>query len=360
MKQTICYLLALLSMVGCGGGGSSTTTTTNYADQPNLRDVSPVPLGVALGVGDFETKSSIRYSANAENYQALAAKEFNSVVAENVMKPEFIHPQENEYFWDDADYLVDFAKANNMQVHGHTLIWYQTLPNWMQNYSGDWEQMMIDHITTIVSHYSDSISSWDVLNEAFQDDGTERTSIWQQHIPDYIAKAFSAARTADPDADLYYNDYNLASAPAKLNAVLEMASDFKTRNIPIDGIGFQMHIDSNSPNLSQLRTAFSKAVATGLKIRISEMDVVMNPDGAYTGYASNIATQEHDRFKQVVALYLELVPLAQRGGITFWGLADNLSWIPNYYKHADWPLLFDSKLQRKAAWTGVYEALTEN
>jgi endo-1,4-beta-xylanase len=356
--KKLCFV-ASIGLTACGGGQSheSAATPPITPSAPMLRDQTSMPIGVALGVGRFESSSSIRYSPQASQLRNLAASEFSSVVAENVMKPEYIHPQENQYNWSDGDYLVKFAQQNHMQIHGHTLVWHNALPSWMSNYSGDWESMLADHITTVVSHYSSDISSWDVVNEAFLDDGSPRTTLWSTHIPDYLAKAYTLAHAADPDAELYYNDYNIEAMPKKLGAVLKMVTDFRTRDIPIDGIGFQLHIDRYWPSTTEIGQAFSRCVAMGLKVRISELDIRMNPDNTATALTPELAELQRQRYREVVRTYLNTVPAELRGGITVWGLTDALSWTPWYYKIPDWPLLFDANFQRKPAWTGLSEAL---
>lgn len=352
-------IVAGIGLAACGGGQSdqSAATTPTIPSSPMLRDQTTIPIGVALAVGSFEQASSIRYSPQASQLRNLAAHEFSSVVAENVMKPEFIHPQEDQYNWSDADYLVKFAKDNGMRIHGHTLVWYNALPSWMSNYTGDWDAMLADHITTVVSHYSSDINSWDVVNEAFLDDGSARPSIWSTHISDYIAKAYVLVHAADPDAELYYNDYNIEAMPKKLDAVLNMVTNFRNRDIPIDGIGFQLHIDRYWPSVTDIRQAFSRCVAMGLKVRISELDIRMNPNNTATTLTPELAELQRQRYRDVITAYLETVPYDLRGGITVWGLTDATSWTPGYYHIPDWPLLFDANFQRKPAWTGMSEAL---
>lgn len=167
-------IVAGLGLAACGGGQTdqSATTTPTIPSSPMLRDQTTIP-SVWLSPSAVSNKHLASVTApQASQLRNLAAHEFSSVVAENVMKPEFIHPQEDQYNWSDADYLVKFAKDNGMRIHGHTLVWYNALPSWMSNYTGDWDAMLADHITTVVSHYSSDISSWDVVNEAFLDDGS--------------------------------------------------------------------------------------------------------------------------------------------------------------------------------------------
>lgn len=359
-KHSLLSLLMLcFATAGCNQK-SPPAEPDNSQVSEGLAAVSPVTVGVAVGIGRFESQASLRYSPEAKALQQTVAREFNQVVAENVMKPQYIHPSENSYFWDDADYLVDFAKQHDMAVHGHTLVWHQALPDWMNKYSGNWDDMLKEHITTIVSHYAADIDSWDVVNEAFLDDGSPRQSIWQTNLPDYIAKAFNYANQADPDAELYYNDYNIAGMSKKLDAVLAMAKSLRQRNIEVTGIGFQMHIDRYWPSPDNIREAFQKTVAAGLKVRISELDIRMNVNGTETELSPELAHLQQQRYQDIILLYLNTVPEEYRGGITFWGVSDKNSWVNYYYQHADWPLLFDDKLQRKAAWQGVFNAFTSH
>lgn len=354
-KHLLGAVLLCCATTACNQNTPSPTTPSTTPD--GLASISPVPIGVAVGIGNFESQSSLRYSPQAATLRQRVADEFNLVVAENVMKPQYLHPAENTYFWDDADYLVSFAKSHQMAIHGHTLVWHQALPDWMLNYSGDWEAMFKDHITTVVSRYSADIGSWDVVNEAFMDDGSPRDSIWQRHIPDYIAKAFTYANQADPDAELYYNDYNIEAMPQKLDAVLNMAKSLRQRHIEITGIGFQMHIDRYWPSLESIRSAMQKCVDAGFKVRISELDIRMNVNGTETSLTSALAQTQQQRYHDVIQTYLQTVPAELRGGISFWGVSDANSWVRNYYHHTDWPLLFDDALQRKPAWQGVRSAL---
>jgi endo-1,4-beta-xylanase len=209
------------------------------------------------------------------------------------------------------------------------------------------------------------------VNEAFEDNGTYRNSLFFQKMgADYIAEAFTNARAADPAADLYYNDYNISPGGAKLNAVLDMVDDFKQRGIPIDGVGFQMHIYMGWPNASTLKNSFAEVVARGLKVKITELDIpINNPfDGSYNfpnnyvaEFTPTIANAQKIRFCEVVKAYMETVPEHLRGGLTVWGVNDGSSWLMNQIfgnKHADWPLLFNDDLQPKPAYYGVANGLT--
>ena len=200
------------------------------------------------------------------------------------------------------------------------------------------------------------------MNEAFADgDPTEyRRTIWHENIgPEYIEIAFRAARAADPHADLYYNDYDISGSdgPGKLEAILEMVDDFLGRGVPIDGIGFQMHIDTDSPEPAAVREAFAKVVERGLKVRISELDISVNQSRQFAAFNPELAERQRQRYAAVARIYKETVPDEQKGGLTVWGITDGDSWIPGFRERPDWPLLFDAEFRPKPALLGLAEGL---
>src|SRR5688572_19754601 len=180
----------------------------------------------------------------------LIKTHFNSLTAENAMKMGPIHPEENRYFWDDADKIAGFAKANNMKLRGHTLCWHNQTPTWMfTNAAGDTvtKEVLLkrlkDHITAVVTRYKGTIYAWDVVNEAIDDspDKFYRNSPWYKICgEEFIAKAFQYAHEADPDALLFYNDYNTETA-SKRDHIYEMVKKLVDAKVPIHGVGLQGH-----------------------------------------------------------------------------------------------------------------------
>ncbi len=361
-------LSSLLLLLSACGGGSSSSSNNSSADMPNdqtteqptvtvasLSQLASFPIGAAVPAGNAHNSLFSRSSL-----QAVVQQHFNALTAENIMKPEFLHPTENSFFFTDADQLLTYAQANGLGLHGHVLIWHSQLPQWIPSFTGDWSTMMNNHIQTIVSHYAGDINSWDVVNEAFDDNIPTgyRNSVWLQNIGQtYIEDAFTAARAADPNADLYYNDYNISGIPEKLSAVLTMLDDFQARGIPIDGIGFQMHIEQTWPDINTIRNAFSAVASRGVKVKISELDISLNANEAYTSLSDELALLQQARYRDIVSTYIEAIPAAQRGGITVWGVSDADSWIPFFYNRLDWPLLFDEQLQAKPALQGFADGL---
>ena len=301
------------------------------------------PVGVAIDVNQLYPGT---------DYHRLATLHFNSVTPENIFKPSYLHPAPGQYDWAEADYLADFCRTNGQRLHGHTLIWHQQLPRWMNNVSGtpaEWEALFRDHIQTICRHFRGQVRSWDVVNEAFDADGGLRSTIWSQHLgSSYLEKAFRYAHEADPDALLFYNDYDLEANPAKRRAVLAWLQTMRQRGVPVHGLGLQMHISIVHPDNTQLAEALRAAQQTGLLLHLSEIDVAVNPLGHAITATPALLQRQADKLAFLVRTYQEL-PRAQQFGITFWGVSDQNTWIRSYFGRDDYPLLFDDNYQPKPA-----------
>ncbi len=314
-----------------------------------LYKMMPFPVGAAVNISLM--KNNVRYSG-------IVTKEYNSVTAENAMKFGALHPSQNTYNWADADYLVNYAQLGNKRIHGHTLIWYTSLPTWVTNFVGDsaaWENLMKTHIQTVVTHFKGKVASWDVVNEHFEDTGIPRNSVWRQKLGnDYVARCFQYAHEADPSALLFYNDYGHEYSAAKRTAILNMITDFKARGIPIHGTGMQFHMTVNTSD-ANITAAITGAASTGLKVHISELDIRLNPSAAQNiAYTSFLGDQQALRYKYVVKTYNTL-PVSQKFGITTWNVTDADSWIPGWQGAPDWPLPFDANYLRKPAYKAMIE-----
>lgn len=381
---TLAAFIAALTACGGSGGGSTTPTpqptaeptaepTTEPTPEPtaepitvtSLHALADFPVGVAVPAGGFSNSL-----LDSTERQEIVEAHFDQLTAENIMKPYALHPAESTYTFGDADALVNYAKANGMDIHGHTLVWHSQIPSWMQNYSGDqaaWTAMMESHITSIVDHFETfgNVVSWDVVNEAYTDANPSslRSSPWLTGVgSDYIAKAFIAAEAADADVDLYYNDYNLENNGAKLDAVIDMVEDFQANSVPIDGVGFQAHVFLDFPSIEDIRAAMGKVVATGLKLKLSELDVSLKlvETRDIDELTPEIEQELADRYKAIVEAYLDVVPSAQRGGITVWGIIDADSWLPNHRGRPEYGLLFKDDFSPKQALQSYADALTGN
>nr|AIS85916.1 endo-1,4-beta-xylanase [Verrucosispora sp. MS100047] len=275
---------------------------------------------------------------NDSAYTNILNREFNQVTAENEMKIDALQPQQGQFNWGNGDRLVQHARSRNMQVRGHTLAWHSQQPDWMRNMSGQQlRNAMLNHVTQVATHYRGQIAWWDVVNEAFEDgsSGARRNSNLERTGSDWIEAAFRAARTADPNAQLCYNDYNIDNwNDAKTQAVYRMVRDFKQRGVPIDCVGLQSHFTGGSNYPSNYRTTLSSFAALGVDVHITELDIRNAPSDAYRNTVNDCLA----------------VPRCK--GITVWGIRDSDSWRSN-----ESPLLFDGGGNKKAAYNAVLNAL---
>ena len=257
-------------------------------------------------------------------------------------------------------------------MHGHNLIWYQALPNWVLNFQGDtaaWENLFKTHIQSEATHYKGQVASWDVVNEALRDDngalrifdatpGDGTGSIWGQHLgTDYIARAFVYAHQADPNALLFYNDYGQEWGGPKLDSMIAMLTKLKDRGIPISGVGMQTHIDINV-DTAGISASLKRLAATGLLVHMSELDISVNPNNlSNIVFTTALQLQQAALYQFVAQSYRANVPPAQRYGITTWEFSDADSWIPAFYNRKDWPLPFDSLYHKKPAYFGLLKGV---
>lgn len=296
--------------------------------------------------------------------------QFNIVVAENAMKPDALARQgEGRFDFSAADTIVDFAVANGMKVRGHTLVWHQQMPSWM--FIEDGREVtratlitrIENYITAVVTHFKGRVFAWDVVNEAFAagepgapvDDRGMRMSTLRRVIgPEFIEIAFRAAAKADPDALLFYNDYE-TQQPKKIEAISRMVTDFKARDVKIDGIGHQAHCAMGHPSLASLEAAIDAYAALGVTQHITELDIALN--NSITGQQVSAATPEllqrqADRYADFFRLFI-----AKRKAISAvltWGIGDASSWLKYWpQRRFEAPLLFDEQLLPKPAYFAV-------
>src|SRR3954453_4717088 len=212
----------------------------------------PPPLGAsAAATGRYFGTAVAANKLTDSTYAGILSREFTMVTPENEMKWDATEPSQNSFSYANADRIVSTATGNGQRVRGHALAWHSQQPGWAQNLSGGaLRSAMVNHITNVATHYKGQIYAWDVVNEAFSDngDGSRRDSNLQRTGNDWIEVAFRTARAADPGAKLCYNDYNTDGQNAKSNAILNMVADFKARGVPIDCVGFQSHLTNGPPS----------------------------------------------------------------------------------------------------------------
>lgn len=295
---------------------------------------------------------------------ALLKRHFNSLTAENSMKWSLIQPTEGNFNWTDADKIVEFAQANGMQVRGHTFAWHSQVPEWVfkDGTALASKEKVLErlrtHITAVMTRYKGKIYAWDVLNEAISDgsDVYRPESKWQTICgEDYIFEAFKTARSIDPDAKLFYNDYS-ATNPTKRDKIYGLLKKLKDENL-VDGMGLQSHWNVDYPSNDLITAAFDKYTSLGIKLQITELDV-----SVYTSDKQTQVAYTADVEKKLTAAYARYFELFKRykssiTGITFWGIADNHTWLDNFpvKGRKNYPFLFDQNGVPKQCYFKVIE-----
>jgi endo-1,4-beta-xylanase len=304
-----------------------------------------------------------------DTQRELLAKHFNSITAENEMKFERLHPEEGRYTFERADQLLSFAKEHGMGVRGHTLVWHNQTPNWVfeDKDGGPTDRVtllarMKAHIDTVVTRYKGEIYAWDVVNEAISDKEGEhlRPSKWLDIAgEDFIAKAFEYAHAADPDALLFYNDYN-ESVPVKREKVYTLVKTLKEKGVPIHGVGLQAHWNLEVPAIDHIREAIERYASLGMRLHITELDVSMflhdDKRTDLTAPTAEMLDRQAERYGQMFRLLAEY-----RGcidSVTFWGAADDFTWLDGFPVRGrkNWPFVFDTKHEPKQSFWNVIDA----
>ncbi|SFQ16409.1 endo-1,4-beta-xylanase [Caldicoprobacter faecalis] len=328
-------------------------------DIPSLKEVyrDYFPIGAAVSA-DAVSKSPDK---------ELIAKHFNVLTPENAMKFQPIHPEDGVYNFEHADRIVEFAQQNGMRVVGHTLIWHQQTPEWVfKDANGNLVsrevllERMEEHIKTVVGHYRGKVYGWDVVNEAIADSPPYdlRDTMWRRIIgDDYIEWAFKFAHEADPEAELYYNDYN-TETPGKREAIYNLVKGLKEKGIRIDAVGMQSHINIYYPSIQEVENSIKKFSSLGIKVNISELDMDLykwgdREDRYRGGVSDDILQLQADRYGELFGLYRRYKDVI--GRVTFWGYYDGGSWLNNFpvKGRTNYPLLFDRQFKPKPAFWSV-------
>ncbi len=328
-----------------------------------LKNAATFPIGTAINISTL---------LNDAKLQKLQIENFNSITATSDMKMHAILPAENKYNWKTADTILSYAKKHKQRLFGHNLIWHSSTPKWVSE-KGEKDSVWLDdfmqqYIKTYVNRYKGKVAAWDVVNEAFESSGGNyRESFWYKNLgKSYIEKAFRYAHEADPNAVLFYNDFNIERDTVKLNAVLDMVNEFKAKEVPISGIGFQMHIRMDIPD-EIIAYSLKKAAATGLQIHLSEVDIIFNTHnderlGGIQNYSvlrDEMKQAQAEKYKNLIRMYKEIVPKEQQFGVTFWDFTDRDSWIKGFFNMKDWPCIYNDSLQPKPAYYGVLDGLLQ-
>lgn len=319
-------------------------------------------IGTALNSSQIEEKDPIS--------NTLIKKEFNAATPENVMKSALIHPKWDTYDFAMADKMVDYCKKNKIKLNGHTLIWHSQLPSFIRGIKSpdSIRTFFTDHIKTVAGRYKGKVFSWDVVNEALNEDGTLRNTVFLKHLGEsYLVDAFKLAQEASPNTELYYNDYN-NEQPAKRAGCIKLIKKIQESGARIDGVGIQGHWHVGKIPLKDIEDSILEYSALGLKVMFTELDIEVLPrnfQGAevsqrmanspemnpYTnGLPENVQKQLADDYEALFKLFLKHKDKVTR--VTFWGVNDGDSWLNNWpvRGRTNYPLLFDRNNQPKPAY----------
>lgn len=368
-----------------------------YPDK-TLKSSAPFKIGTAVSHEGILSEPA---------YVEILKRDFNSITSTYTMKMNVIWAggDRTEFDYSYADILVNFAIQNNMRVHGHTLIWSQdnVIPDWVKALDLDregWTDLMKEYITAVVTYYAGKVASWDVVNEAFNnDDGNLRGSkpgddntFWYDKVgEDFMSIAFHTAKEAltaagDTECKLFYNDYMFANDDKRINMLAHL-KQMKDNGVPIDGIGLQMHYDVR-PDYPQLKKAFTEVAALGVLVHASEIDMLINsptfireaqigvpPDGPwilgesatkyelYYGVPGktnfNMDYAQGKSYNMAVSAFMQCVPDEQKYGVTTWGFDDGHAYATTetHYRFYDYPMMFTTSYRPKRAYAGVLEGL---
>jgi len=353
----VCFIgiMAAVILISSGGRSAVLNETAGADSLKGLKDYYKdfFPIGVAVEPNSLE-------GALGE----LIKKHFNSLTAENVMKPGPIHPEENRYAWENADRIVDFAQKNGMKMRGHTLCWHNQTGAWMFKDSQGNQvgkeialQRLKDHIKHVVTRYKGKVYAWDVVNEAVVDDNDPvkvfRETPWLKICgEEYIALAFKYAHEADPDALLFYNDYNTEN-PVKREKIYNMVKKMISEGVPVHGVGLQGHWKTDNPSEENIRKSIERFSSLGIKVQITELDVTIytsRTDTVGMGFTPDREKKQSDFYRMAFKVFRENQTAIS--GVTFWNITDARSWLDRPNKKV-YPLLFDGKLKPKKAYWEV-------
>jgi endo-1,4-beta-xylanase len=359
-----------------------TISSMSFAQEElKLKDVfkNDFLIGAAINEAQINGRDSVGIE--------ILKTQFNSISPENVLKWSSVQPKPDTYNFEQADKYVEFGENNNMFIIGHTLVWHSQVPRWVfsdkngnQLNRDELLKRMKEHIFTVVGRYKGKIKGWDVVNEALNEDGTLRETLWKKIIgDDYIEKAFEFAHKADPDAELYYNDYSLVNKPKRDGAV-KLISKLLKEGVKIDGIGMQGHYNLDWPSTAQLDSSVKAFSALGVKVMFTELDINILPSPQQNntaevslnfkfdeklnpypdGLPDSVQNVLAQRYSDIFKVFLSNKNFISR--VTFWGVRDGDSWL-NFWPirgRTNYPLLFNRDGEPKKAFYKIISLINKN
>ena len=366
MKRSIlfcvCAVAISVTIISCSSSKKVTASGAATLKEAYKKDFM---IGAALNSQQIEEKDS--------NAAKLVPEQFGVATPENIMKAEIIHPQWGTYNFDLADKMIAYGEKHNILINGHTLVWHSQLPAYARNIKDvdSFKTFFNDHITTIASRYNGKIYSWDVVNEALNEDGTMRRSVFLDKLgDDFVTEAFRIAQKAAPNTELYYNDYNIEQ-PKKRAGAIAIIKKIQAAGVRIDGVGIQGHWHLNKVPLKEIEESIQEFSALGIKVMFTELDIEVLPrnfQGAdvsqrvasnpelnpyVSGLPDSVQQQLANDYESLFRLFLKYKDKVTR--VTFWGVADGNSWLNGWpvRGRTNYPLLFDRQYKPKPAYYKV-------
>ncbi len=371
MKRTLSKLWIIIALAVIGTACATEEPTESY-----LKDAldGKFYMGAALNASQIFGKDTAAVK--------IIEQHFNSIVAENCMKSMNIQPEEGKFAFEQADAFVEFGERNDMYIVGHCLVWHSQAPRWFftDDEGNDVSKVVLiermkTHIYTLVGRYKGKVDAWDVINEAFEDDGSWRKTKFYEIIGEEFFKlAFQFAHEADPEAELMYNDYSMFHE-GRRNAVVERIKELQEAGIQIDGIGMQAHYGLDNLPLGKIEESILAFAETGMEVHFTELDISVLPSpwgpGAEVstsfdyetkmnpypeGMPDSISIASRDSYMELFKLLLKHDDKVKR--ITTWGVADHHSWKNNWpiRGRTDYTLLFDRKNEAKPVVADIIKA----
>lgn len=367
--NTILKLPLIALVASCTASKTNTVADTTSPSNKvvSLKDVfkKDFGIGTAMNTPQIEERDP--------KVNALIKEQFNMVTPENIMKAEELHPQWDVYNFALADKLVEYGKKNNIKINAHTLIWHSQLPAFARRIQDvdSFKTFFRNHINTVASRYEGKVFSWDVVNEALNEDGTMRKSVFLSKMgDDFVTEAFRLAQKASPTAELYYNDYNNEQTKKRAGCIA-LVKKVQDAGVRIDGVGIQGHWHVGKVPFKEIEESILQYSALGLKVMFTELDIEVLPrnfSGAdvnqrmkedpslnpyVNGLPDSIQQQLASDYEQLFKLFLKHKDKVTR--VTFWGVHDGQSWLNGWpvRGRTNYPLLFDRQLQPKPAFYSV-------
>jgi endo-1,4-beta-xylanase len=361
--RTARWFLTLVAVVSAATltAACSVLATDAAGEQPGASGAAvtadrEAPLRALAAANGIRIGTSVGMSAltGDATYRAMVATEFSSVTPEVVMKWGQVEPERGTQRWQEADALVAFAERNGQLVRGHTLVWDKQVPDWVDERTmsrTELRSILRRHVQEVVGHFHGRVRHWDVVNEAFDDQGRLKDTVWLRALgPGYIADAFRWAHEADPGALLYYNDNNISWFGSKSDAVYEMVRELRADGVPIHGVGFQGHLGIQYGLHDDITENYQRFSALGIRVAVTEADVRMV-----------LPVDQHKLTLQTKG-YTQLLQacLSTRtcDSFTVWGFTDRYSWVPQALPGQGAAALWDAAYQPKPALRAVRQLLS--